>query len=96
MFSVSLRLLAVADEVDPHTKTPQNNSHLSEGLLGIADRVRPVSVGPGHLLVDLSGMFEDYCEKVIELGINQVNHMMCAEALLRLNTFNSTPTVCEN
>ena len=25
MFSVSLRLLAVADEVDPHTKTPQNN-----------------------------------------------------------------------
>ena len=56
--------------VDPHTRTPLNNSHLSEGLHGIADRVYPGSGGPGNQLVGWSGMFEDYCEKVIELGFD--------------------------
>ena len=81
----------MADEVDPHTITPQNNSHLSEGLLGIADRVRPASVGPGHLLVDWSVLLEDYLAKVIELGTNQTKHMICIEALSRLKQSYSIP-----
>lgn len=41
----------MAAEVDPQTITPQNNSHLSEGLLGISNQACPGLVGPGYLLV---------------------------------------------